>query len=38
MHYFEDEDELEFIWHGQKLAVVVELEDRVGEQLSDAPL
>jgi hypothetical protein len=27
VHYFDEEEELEFMWHEQKLAVVVELAD-----------
>lgn len=37
VHYFEAEDELEFIWHEQKLAVVVELDDHAGAAVPDAP-
>jgi hypothetical protein len=36
-HYFEAEDELEFVWHEQKLAVVVELGDEAEVPLPDAP-
>jgi hypothetical protein len=31
VHYFEAEEELEFVWHEQKLAVVVELDDSDAE-------
>lgn len=34
VHYFEAEDELEFVWHEQKLAVVVELADPAAPEVS----
>jgi hypothetical protein len=40
IHYREDDDELEFLWHDQKLAVVVELDeytDRVAGPADDIP-
>jgi hypothetical protein len=35
VHYFEEEDELEFHWHEQKLVVVVDLEGRSVEPEPD---
>ena len=40
VHYHEDDQELEFRWHEQKLAVVVELDDytdRVAGPVDDIP-
>jgi hypothetical protein len=34
--YHEDDEELEFLWHEQKLAVVVELHENPGEAV-DSP-
>ncbi|HEX8647704.1 MAG TPA: hypothetical protein VF715_12445 [Thermoleophilaceae bacterium] len=35
VHYFEAEEELEFVWHEQKLAVVVELDEFSAAAVAD---
>ncbi|HEX8744588.1 MAG TPA: hypothetical protein VF712_15800 [Thermoleophilaceae bacterium] len=41
VNYREDEEEVEFVWHEQKLAVIVELDElderAVGDPLPDIP-
>lgn len=37
VHYFDEEEELEFIWHEQKLAVIVELDEHASEEVPEVP-